>query len=411
MTRARQIADLLGTALQNTEGEMVEGALVDRWEPSENDPADNRLAASRLEELFRSTGFTEADAGQIQAALSRHDAPHEHAAHLAGRLRDFIGPLVERMLADPDARDRASGVRAAVMALPHERWTQVLADPDSPEVREAVVRALSRFRTPEVAAVLFERLRVETHRDVRHALALYDGFHLVDGAGPVLVDVMLHDRDSRVRSQVGYRMEHFGAGVVPPLIDALRDPACVRAAAMSLGQIGDLRALPALIDAWSEPRNRVHARLVEKALIGIAARAAQAAPPPMPADLADRVRALLDAWEPADWVGRACKDRGGLPLGGNRDLHLGAATGRRDALHRPRVVRAPHRAGDRSAHPLRDDGPGRAQTPGAARRHPRAAQRCAAVQLMQRHRRATRRGVRLPVVRRARLDGWLTLPG
>ncbi len=318
MTRARQIADLLGTALQNTEGEMVEGALVDRWEPSENDPADNRLAASRLEELFRSTGFTEADAGQIQAALSRHDAPHEHAAHLAGRLRDFIGPLVERMLADPDARDRASGVRAAVMALPHERWTQVLADPDSPEVREAVVRALSRFRTPEVAAVLFERLRVETHRDVRHALALYDGFHLVDGAGPVLVDVMLHDRDSRVRSQVGYRMEHFGAGVVPPLIDALRDPACVRAAAMSLGQIGDLRALPALIDAWSEPRNRVHARLVEKALIGIAARAAQAAPPPMPADLADRVRALLDAWEPADWVGRACKDRGGLPLGGNQ---------------------------------------------------------------------------------------------
>jgi HEAT repeat protein len=318
VTRARQIADLLETALQNTEGEMVEGALVDHWVPSENDPADNRLAASRLEELFRSSGFTETDAGQIQAALARHDTPHEHAAHLAGRLRDFIGPLVERMLADPDARVRANGVRAAVMTLPHERWTPVLTDPDSPEVREAVVRALSRFRTAEVAAALFERLKVDTHRDVRHALASYEGFHLVEGAAPVLVDVMLRDPDPRVRSQVAFRMEHFGAGVVPPLIDALRDPACVRAAAMCLGQVGDLRALPALMNAWSEPSNRVHARLIEKALTDIAARAAGAAPPPMPADLADRVRALLDAWQPADWVGRACKERGGLPLGGNQ---------------------------------------------------------------------------------------------
>jgi hypothetical protein len=234
VTRAQKIAELLETALQNTEGEMGEGALVDHWVPSENDPADNRLAVSRLEELFRGTGFSDADAGQIQAALSRHEIPHDAAAHLAERLRDFIGPLVERMLADPDARVRANGARAAAMALPRERWSPL------------------------------------------------------------------------------------DAGAVPPLIEALRDTACVRAAAMSLGHVGDLRALPALIDAWSEPRNRLHARFIEKGLTDIATREAHAAPPPVPADLPDRVRALLDAWQPADWVGRACKERGGLPLGGNQ---------------------------------------------------------------------------------------------
>jgi len=316
--RAEQIADLLETALQPTGGEMLEGAFVDHWDPGTADPSDNRLAVHRLEELFRGSGFTEADAGQIQAALSRQETPHEAAAHLAGRLRAFIGPLVERMLADPDAGVRANGVRAAAVALPHERWSPLLTDPDSPAVREAVVRALSRFRTPDIAAALFERLQVETDPDVRHALVFYEGFQEVDGAASVLVDLMLHDPSPTIRSRTAFRLEHFDAGVVPPLIEALRDPACVRAAAMSLGRIGDLRALPALIDAWSDPRNRHSARFIEKALTDIANRAANAAPPPMPADLADRVRALLDAWEPADWLGRACKQRDGLPLNGNQ---------------------------------------------------------------------------------------------
>ncbi len=280
-------------------------------------------------------------------------------ARLAARLRAFVGPLVERMLADSEARIRANGVWAAAAALPHERWSALLNDPDA-GVREAVVRALSRLRAPDVAAALFERLQVEIDRGVRGALVLYEGFQLLDGATSVLVDLMLHDRDATVRSQLAFRMEHFDSRVVPSLIEALRDPPCVRAAAMSLGCIGDLRALPALMDAWSEPRNRHSYRFIEKALTDIADRAADAAPPVMPADLADRVRALLDAWKPVDWLGRAWKERCALPLRGNQNLHLGPATGRRDPLHGPRVVRAPHRAGDRSAHLLRDDGPGRA---------------------------------------------------
>jgi HEAT repeat protein len=318
VTRAERIADLLETALQPTGGEMVEGAFVDHWVPGTYDPAEARLAVHRLEELFRGSGFTEEDAGQIQAALSSHDTPHEAAAHLVARLRAFIGPLVERMLTDPDAGVRANGVRAAAVALPHERWMPLLTDPDGPQVREAVVRAMSRFRTPDIAAALFERLQVETDPDVRHALVLYEGFQVLDGAASALVDLMLRDPSPRIRRETAFRLEHFDAGVVPPLIEALRDQACVRAAAMSLGRVGDLRALPALIEAWSDPRNRHSARVIETALTDVAIRAAGAAPPPMPADLADRVRALLAAWEPADWVGRACKERDGLPLSGNQ---------------------------------------------------------------------------------------------
>jgi HEAT repeat protein len=187
----------------------------------------------------------------------------------------------------------------------------------SAAVRYAAVRALSRLDTPEIAAVLFEQLEVENDPDVRRALVLHEGYGMVDGAVELLVDLMLHDADAWLRMQAAFRMELFAARAVPPLLEALRDPPVTRAAAMSLGRIGDLRALPGLADAWRDPANESCSQEIARALADVAIRAAHDAPPAAPPDLADRVRALVSAWEPAGWVGQACKELGALALHGN----------------------------------------------------------------------------------------------
>jgi len=423
MTRAEEIAELLQVALHATGGESVEGAFVDSW------VSDASVAVDRLEDLFRASGFGAEDADQVRAALRAEGPSPEAVAAFASGLHAFVGPLVEQLLADADARVRAIGAHAAAHAVPPDRWVSLLSDRDgevraaavaavarrrasirgandlllramtdrdprafraaalelrltgpavgealagaiaaaggalaeelilgladrvrregvhchgsrlvervgqavidtlhharahaSAEVRHAAVRALSRLGTPEIAALLFGQLQVETDLHVRRALVLHEGYSTVDGAPEHLIDLMRSDPDPWLRMQAAFRMELFGARAVPALIEALGDPPVARAAAMTLGRMGDRRALPGLLDAWSDARNQRCWQEIGSALAYVATGAAHRPPPAIPPDL---VRALVAAWEPAGWVGQACKELGALSLHGDA-IHIWA---------------------------------------------------------------------------------------
>jgi hypothetical protein len=128
---------------------------------------------------------------------------------------------------------------------------------------------------------------------------------------------MLRDSDPWIRGQMAFRMEHFGSSVVEPLLEALKDAPITRAAVLSLGKVGDLRALPGLSDVFADPRHKLSHREIGAAMAGITINAAHADPPTMPADMPKRIQALLDAWIPNGWVQETCKRLGALPLHGN----------------------------------------------------------------------------------------------
>jgi hypothetical protein len=111
-------------------------------------------------------------------------------------------------------------------------------------------------------------------------------------------------------------LEPFGPPAIPALIGALADGGGARrAAAMTLGHIGDVRALPALSRELADPANATIYREISAAIRAILLDARPR--PPIP-DLATYIQGEIDALQPktfGDWPIRVCKEElNALPI-------------------------------------------------------------------------------------------------
>ncbi|MEO6063294.1 MAG: HEAT repeat domain-containing protein, partial [Thermoflexales bacterium] len=198
---------------------------------------------------------------------------------------------------------------------------RALHDEDD-EVRAQTFHAFRRWRSPEVASALFERLQVETSPKVRAWLVMYEGYSIIrERALPHLLDMLHSDPSAVIRTRVAFLMGGFGPETVPALVDALDDPGAMRAAAMTIGPYGALRALPKLMREWARPANRGIRRELESALRDTAITAAHAPRPPRPPNAQTQIQARIKALNPSaidEWPLRVFKeDLNALPLHGN----------------------------------------------------------------------------------------------
>jgi hypothetical protein len=182
---------------------------------------------------------------------------------------------------------------------------------------------------------------------VRAWLVLYEGYPVIrERALPRLLHLLRSDPSAVIRARVAFLLGGFGPEAAPALVEALDDPGAVRAAAMTVGQFGALRAVPKLMRAWAAPANRGIRREIENALRDTAITAAHAPPPPRPPDAAARIQARIDALRPdaaGDWPTRVFKENANaLPVHGNA-IHLWALRPDGD------VLRMDHEAFD---HPI-----------------------------------------------------------
>ncbi len=199
---------------------------------------------------------------------------------------------------------------------------------DDDDTRAAVFHAFRRWRDPEVAGALFERLTIEASPKVRAWLTLYEGFTLVrERALPHLLALLRNDPSATIRTRVAFLLGSFGPDAVPALINALDDAGAVRAAAMTVGRFGALRAVPRLMREWARPANHGIRRDIENALRDTAITAAHAPPPAHPADAAARIQARIDtlrADATGEWPIRILKESANaLPAHANA-LHVWA---------------------------------------------------------------------------------------
>lgn len=249
----------------------------------------------------------------------------EAAAALAERLVEEGDPQVRRAL----IRSTATEVRRAGTHVDGTTLTRRLGEPlrrlllgelghPDPEVRERLAGAMDRLAGVDVAEAMLERLHREEDLSVRTALLRFRGYRAVgDRAFPVLTGLLAADPEPVIRTCAAFLLESFGPAAAPALLAALRDVVPTRrAAVMSLGRVGDLGALPALMEVLADPEAASFRRETTSAMRDIVAEAAAATEPestPSPG-LAERIRGLI-AEEPDRWPTRhATRVLGALPL-------------------------------------------------------------------------------------------------
>jgi hypothetical protein len=284
------------------------------WRRGLVDPADKVRAAAILSMGSRVPAIPEAESAKL-AALG-DPSPLVRRTAVAG-IDFFRNPVGSDVLADVIEKDVdrsvverailhiADVVSRAGISLDTSRVLEGLDDrlkhhlisalsDDNPSVRDAAARALHRLQEPETARAMLARLDLEQNHTVRGTLLLYPGFATVpDAAFPVLARLATGGDDlARVRSS--FLLESFGQRAIEPLRLALKHPHSHRAAAMSLGKVGDLACLPSLVRSLWEAADTWLQRDLESAATSVAITAAHrdAMPGANPEPI---LQALIDA--------------------------------------------------------------------------------------------------------------------
>ena len=327
-------------------------AAVARTDPSLFDPAPwlrdladadphTRREAIRIIRLYQSqiddaqarlrVALDDPDPGVRAAAADAIDFYRNEpgAAALARRLEiepeHGIRKTIQMRIADRIARESihvgADTIEARTGPTLRGALLRALNDEDD-NVRAQTFHAFRRWRSPEIASALFERLQIETSPRVRAWLVMYEGYSLIrERALPHLLTLLHSDPSAVIRTRVAFLMGGFGPQAVPALVDALDDPGAMRAAAMTIGRYGSLRALPKLMREWARPANQGIRRELESALRDTAITAAHAPHPPRPPSAQAWIQARINALNPTtigQWPLRVFKeDLHALPLHGN----------------------------------------------------------------------------------------------
>ncbi len=250
-------------------------------------------------------------------------------AALAGRLEiepeRGIRKTIQLRIADRIARESihvgSDTIEARTGPALKGALLRALSDEDD-DVRAQIFHAFRRWRDPEVASALFERLRIEMSPKVRAWLVLYEGYSIIrERALPHLLELLRSDPSAVIRTRVAFLMGSFGPETETALVDALDDPGAMRAAAMTIGRFGSTRALPKLMREWARPANHGIRRELESALRDTAITAAHAPNTARPPGAPERIQARINALNPTalgQWPIRVFKeDLNALPLHGN----------------------------------------------------------------------------------------------
>jgi hypothetical protein len=123
-----------------------------------------------------------------------------------------------------------------------------LNDQDS-EVRRLAAYGLRKMSGRNVIEALYERLLIETSREVRVGIMYNYGLPTLGSrAFDLLCGILSSNEDNTIRAHAAWQLAAFGKKAEDALLTALDDlEGPKRAAAMSLGNIGSRRAIPALL--------------------------------------------------------------------------------------------------------------------------------------------------------------------
>ena len=258
---------------------------IDEWSAAFEDP-EPRIRIAAIESLRRALGH-DVDSIARRMLADSDGSVRSTAARGIRFLSDSEGAdrLVKLWRTDPDP-----GVRDAILDYVSEITASYTGDKSVEERagtgirdlliagldhsdarrRERAAAGLRRFGGKKVAEAVYARLLVESDRDARHALIKCGGFAEIGERGFEILAQILADPDGAARFEAAYQIGAFGEKAVDPLIAALEEPeGPARAAAITLGNLGDLRALPALVKVYGEPADWRDERVYESAIRSI----------------------------------------------------------------------------------------------------------------------------------------------
>ena len=195
-------------------------------------------------------------------------------------------------------------------------------DNEDAEIREAAALGLRKFNCLKVAEALYRRLRVERNRDVQVALLRnYCYYQLGDRALDLFRELLARDPDAAVRTEAAFHLPSFGIAAEAALVAALRDTGVGprRAAIMSLGRMGRLLVLPAVLGQASDASDNSYLREFESAVRDITiVEDAPGGMPPVSPELSERIRQRIRSLTPDSpngFAGPFCKQElNSLPI-------------------------------------------------------------------------------------------------
>ncbi len=275
------------------------------------DPDHRARALAAQSVLF----FREPNAAAALLELLENEAHAEVRTAILAHIAETVRQ--EGVHAAPEVVEKGIGPQVRELML------QELANPDA-DVRRLMASAMERLRGEDVADAMASRLSSETDSEVRRTLALFQGFHRSPvRALSVLAEALAGDADPLVRARAAFAMEGFGPAASDFLLRAIRDvdPNVRRAAAMTLGDLGEPRALPLLVDELSNPESRFFRRETLLAIEDILAIWESGEQQTVTAALSAAIQRRIDALDPqglGEWPTRVCKEElKSLPIHAN----------------------------------------------------------------------------------------------
>lgn len=250
---------------------------------NDDDPRVRKLAGETVT-FYKQPAGGEALVRRLEAETSKN----VRKAILAAIARE-----VRRLGVHLDHTAVAEGIGPAIKRL----LLTELNHPDA-EIRQLVASALERLRGEDVATAMLDQLLIEREPSVRCTLMLFNGFSTITARSfPILVSMLTSDPDATVRLRIAWLMESFGPAAISLLITALDDAEGPRRpAAVTLGKIGNLSALPALARELANPANRNFQREIADAIRYILLAATHANAPSAPITPSPELSALIQQW-------------------------------------------------------------------------------------------------------------------
>lgn len=218
---------------------------VERWVERLQSPD-----ALRRAEAARALGRLGDDAAMpflLEALCDPERKVSDAIAEAVGRLLARSDPDLQAALEDADAFsfERAPDTLPGIVPACAPALLDAMVHKDG-FVRHCVVEALGRIG-PSVAPALREMLQ-SSDGFVRGEAAAALGRIGDPTAIPFLLD-LLKDKNTFACQYAANALGHYGAIVIPALVERLRDPDAMEGAVEALGRVGEASATPALLEA------------------------------------------------------------------------------------------------------------------------------------------------------------------